>query len=124
MKLRPDQTDERSLAKCGEEAAALLVQHDFASLVDRFGYATAYGRELAKAVEDDFRRETSSPKEMDGTKELSITVRYFKPNNSNLLAVIECIVPLNEGAAVLLELVVTATGEDRNITLEDITNVI
>lgn len=124
MKLRSDQTDEWSLAKFGEEAAALLAQHDFASLVDRFGYALAYGRELAKAVEGDFRRVTSSSEESAGAKELSITVCYFEPNNSNLLAVVECIVPLKEGAAVLLELVVTASGEERHLTLEGISNAI
>lgn len=52
-----------------------------------------------------------------------IKVRYFEPNNiggTGLFTVVECYVPVADGAVVLLELVVFGNGEEKHITLEDI----
>lgn len=60
MKLLPAQTDESSLIAFGEEARSLLVGHDYAGLASRFGYALAYDRPLAAALEADFMSAVAS----------------------------------------------------------------
>ncbi len=61
MKLLATQTDETSLAAFGEEAQALLACHDYAGLASRFGYALAYDRPPAAAIEADFMSAVASP---------------------------------------------------------------
>jgi hypothetical protein len=123
MKLLPNQTDKRSLCLIGEEAAAVLVRNDFRGLADRFGYALAYGREPALAIEADCLKAKSVGRIEDQRNGQPITVKFFDPNSTNLIAVVECIVSLGGGAAVLLELIVTARREDRHITLENISDI-
>lgn len=125
MKLLPSQTDETSLSAFGQEAQVLLVRRDYAALASRFGYARANGRPLAAALEADFLNAASSPITV-GSGEylpLAITVTYFTPNATGLFAVIECPVSIAENSGVLLELIVTEKGEDRYITVEDISGV-
>jgi hypothetical protein len=50
-------------------------------------------------------------------------VKYFGPNDTGLFAVVECSIQVAEGATVLLELVVSGKGEEKHITLEDISGV-
>jgi hypothetical protein len=47
----------------------------------------------------------------------------FKPNSTGLFAVVECIVPIAEGTAVLFELIVSGKGEEKHIAIEDISGV-
>lgn len=123
MRLLLKQTDETTLASFGKEAAALLMQRDYASLANRFGYALAYGRELAVAIEEDYERAAATPFETNPDSVPSVEVRYFNPNSSGLFAVVECVVPVAEKSAVLLELVVTGSAEEKHITVEDISGV-
>jgi len=123
MKLLPKQTDESSLASFGKEAAAMLMQKDFASLASRFGYALAYGRELAAAIKEDYERAMATPIEAKLNTPPSVKVKYFTPNDSGLFALVECVVPVAEKSAVLLELVVTGGEEEKHITVEDISGV-
>lgn len=123
MKLLPAQTDERSLVVLGAEASEMLSQLDYSGLANRFGYALTYGREPAAAIEADYFKAASSPHRVGADNRLSIVVRYFKPNSTGLFAVVECAVPVTEGTAVLLELVVAGQGEEKHITVEDISGV-
>jgi len=50
-------------------------------------------------------------------------VRYFAPNDTGLFAVVECTVLVDDGTAVLLELIVPGKGEEKHITVEDISGV-
>ena len=50
-------------------------------------------------------------------------VRFFERNKSNVVAVIECLAPTENGAAVLVELVVSRKGVENHITLEDISGI-
>jgi hypothetical protein len=47
-------------------------------------------------------------------------VKYFGPNNSGLLAVVECLALAENGAKVLVELIVTGNETERHVTLEQI----
>jgi hypothetical protein len=123
MKLLPKQTDESTLASFGKEAVAMLMQQDYASLASRFGYALAYGRVLAAAIEEDYKRAAATPFEPTPDTQSSVKVKYFAPNSSGLFAVVECVVPVAEQSAVLLELVVTGNTEEKHITVEGISGV-
>jgi len=123
MKLLPSQTDERSLSALGEEARALLLRRDFALLANRFGYALAYDRAPAAAIEADYLRAAASPLTASTNAHQPIGVKYFALNDTGLFAVVECPVPVAEGATVLLELVVAGKGSDLHITVEDISGV-
>lgn len=120
MQLSENHVDELSLSRFGEEVVASLNQRDFQGLASRFGYALAYGRDLAVAIGEDFNRAVSEPQESNLGKDQTITVKYFKPNDSNLYALVECSVPISQGLTVLLELIVTHSGDEYHITLEDI----
>ena len=120
MKLLPSQTDEGSLSTFGEEACAMLMQHDYSGLANRFGYALAYDRAPAAAIETDFLSAVASSHNVVSDAHPSIVVKYFAPNDTGLFAVVECTVPVADGAAVRLELVVAGKGEEKHITVEDI----
>ena len=123
MKLLLSQSDEVSLSAFGEEARALLIRHDYSGLADRFGYALAYDRAPSAAIEADFLSAAASPHKVAPGAHLPIKVKYFAPNDTGLFAVVECTVPVAEGAAVLLELIVAGKGEEKHITVEDISGV-
>jgi hypothetical protein len=123
MKLLRTQTDEASLAAFGKEASSMLMHHNYSGLADRFGYALAYGRVPAAAIEADFVSAVASPLKAASGDDPSIAVKYFAPNDTGLFAVVECTVPVANGAAVLLELIVTGKEEERHITVEGISGV-
>jgi len=123
MKLSPTQTNERSLSAIGEEACGMLMRRDYSGLANRFGYALAHDRAPAAAIETDFLRAVASPHHVRSDASPSIVVKYFAPNDTGLFAVVECTVPVAPGAAVLLELIVAEKGEEKHITVEDISGV-
>ena len=120
MKLLSTQTDEKSLSGLGEEARAMLMRQDYLGLASKFGYALAYGREPAGAIETDFLRAAASADKVVSDEPMPIVVKYFGPNSTGLFAVVECTVPVADGTAVLLELMVAGKGEEKHITVEDI----
>jgi hypothetical protein len=120
MKLHSLQTDEVSLSGFGEEARALLLRQDFAALANRFGYALAFDRDPAGAIEADFLNAIASPHRMESGDCQSIKVRYFAANSTGLFALVECVIPVADKSAILLELIVTGNGEEKYITVEDI----
>jgi hypothetical protein len=123
MKLPSAQTDERSLSAFGEEARAMLIRHDYSGLANRFGYALAFDRAPAAAIETDFLSAVASPHNVRSDTYPPTVVKYFGPNDTGLFAVVECSIQVAEGATVLLELVVSGKGEEKHITLEDISGV-
>ncbi len=123
MKLLPTQTDEKWLSALGEEASALLLRRDFTGLANRFGYTLAYDRTPAAAIEADFLSAAVSPLSATSMARQPISVKYFAPNDTGLFAVVECLVPVAEGEAVLLELIVAGKGSEKHITVEDISGV-
>ena len=81
-------TDEDSLTALGVQASEMLARKEYSELASRFGYALCYGREPGKAIEADYQQALASPCEA-GTKK-PIVVKYFKPNSTQLFAVVEC----------------------------------
>ena len=123
MKLLLDQADEASLLRFGREAVSLLEKRDFELLANRFGYALAFGRSPVVAIESDFQsclsefRASSEPR---SAVPPSMGVKYFKPNGANLFAVVECVFNTLEGCSILAELIVSSSGEDKHVTLEEV----
>ncbi len=98
----------------------MLVRRDFTGLADRFGYALAFGRAPSAAIEADFNTAVASGSDEFAAGSPSIALAYFKPNDTGLIASIDCTLAVGDEASVFLSLVVTGEGEDRYVTLEDI----
>jgi hypothetical protein len=125
MKLLPTQLSEASLSALGEEARTLLMHHDYSGIANRFGYSLAYDRLPSAALEADFLSAAAAPITAASREYLPdvVTVKYFSPNDSGLFALVECPVPVVDGASVLLELIVTEYGGEKHITVEDISGI-
>ena len=123
MKLLSSQIDEVTLTAVGEEARNLLMRHDYSELASRFGYALSFDRAPSAAIEADFLSAAASPHAVASGAHLPITVKYLAPNDTGLFAVVECSVPVADGSAVLLELIVTGWGKEKHVTVEDISGV-
>ena len=123
MKLLPEQTDEASFLRFSREAVALLERRDFQTLAGRFGYALSCGRSPVAAIEGDFQAclaEFRASSEPQVAVPSSMVVKYFQPNSSNLFALVECVFTVPEGCPILAELIVSTSGEDKHITLEEV----
>jgi|ERR1035437_149870 hypothetical protein len=119
MKLLDNQLDKPSLAKFGEEACRLFVARDFRGLAERFGYALHGNLDEASAIEMDLQR-CLSGRDFSSTEMESVTVRHFKPNDTGLIWLIECVLLFDKSVRVLVELIVAKNGEAHNLYLEDI----
>ena len=124
MQIADSQFDESSLVALGAEALALLSTGNIQALAERFGYALALGRDPATAIQADLASALASVgatslvhADADAPK-----VGYFKSNMTGLLALVEGRAPTNNGKAILVELVVTGRGDEKFITLEDISD--
>jgi hypothetical protein len=92
-------------------------------LAGRFGYALSYDREPATAIREDLAACLSKM----GASSLAIEaersaprVVFYEPSTSNPFAVVECLARGDNGANILVELVVTSSGLEKHITLEDL----
>ncbi len=120
MKLLPAQFETAALLELGYEARALLMQRDFSALANRFGYALAYGRPIAAALEADCINPVTSALPSASNDNQPVSVTYFAPNETGLFALVECIVPTSNDKSLLLELIVAGKGEEKHISIEDI----
>jgi hypothetical protein len=120
MKLLSTQTDQAILSRFGEEAVALVIRQDFDALAIRFGYALAWNREPAIALKDDCERAASSPLKSKPDYGVLVVVKYFKQNDTGPFALVECAIPLTDGGAVGMDLIVAGNGEEKSISVEDI----
>lgn len=128
MKILDSQCDEVSLAHLGAEAAALLARSEYRELADRFGYALAFDKACAEAIQADvdaslleggFFAPLASPGQPD------ISVRYFKPKDVPFIALVECRLALaGQSGALLAELIITEKDGERSVTLEQISRTI
>jgi len=123
MKLIDSQVNAEALVELGMGAARLLCHGDIHTLARQFGYALSYGREPAVAIREDLNSSLSKvgAASLATAADLPVpTVLFYEANDSNLVALVECRVPADNGATVLVELVVTARGKEQHITLEEV----
>lgn len=124
MQIADNQFDEASLAALGVEALSLLTTGNVQVLAKRFGYAMARVRDLATAIQADLASAlvsvgATSLVHADGHPP---NIGYYTSNKTGLLALIEVRASTNNGKAILVELVVTGRGDEKFITLEDISD--
>ncbi len=121
MKINDDQLNNSVLSCFGTEVVGLLQSGNYVELAQRFGYAMSHGRVPSEALKEDFTSCCQSNDSQPNITEVvpSITVKYFKPNESALLAVVECTIEVGSGAQVLIELVATRGTDGIYLTLED-----
>ena len=128
MRIADNQCDEAVLARFGAEACELISKGGYRELADRFGYALAFGKDPAEAMQmdvDSSLLEGGAFTRLASPSEPEIKVRRFKPNDSNLVALVECLLELMGGTGSLfVELVVTAVGGEKHVTLESISHTI
>lgn len=98
----------------------MVIRQDFDTLAKRFGYALAWNREPAIALKDDYERAASSPLKSRPNDGVLVVVKYFKQNDTGLFALVECAIPLIDGGAVGMDLIVAGNGEEKSISVEDI----
>lgn len=122
MQISESQLQEAELVSLGAEAVRLLRSLDFSHLAAQFGYAVALGRDTAAAIREDMLAGFADlgANSLDAHRGLTTAVKYFQANGTGILASVECLVPTNNGSALLLELVVSADGETKYVTLEQL----
>ncbi|MCD7099006.1 hypothetical protein [Stenotrophomonas sp. MMGLT7] len=122
MKITDDQTTPEALEAFGLQATQLLCSGDFSTLAKHFGYALAYDRDPAVAI----REELSSSLAELGASSLGppqsglSSVSYFTSNDTGLLALVEQRIPTDNERHILLELIVSITGSDKHLVLEQV----
>jgi hypothetical protein len=117
--------DTKTLAALGVEALRLLYDGNIADLAARFGYALAYQREPARAIQDDLKLCLAElgASSLQAPLDPEPKVKYFEPNDTGLLAVVECLALADNGSRVLIELIVAGNDAETHVTLEDISAV-
>jgi hypothetical protein len=123
MQISDSQTDEISLAAFGVDAIQRLCAGDIAAVVDRYGYAIALGREPSDAIRDDLASCLDKVRASSLLPEPAITtasVKYFVPNDSGLFALVQAVAPAENGAGILVELIVTTCERHMYVSLEQL----
>lgn len=109
------------LFSLAEEVMGLLSAGEIDKLADRFGYAVKYNRDAATAIREDLAfclSDLGASSHSLTKSRLAPTVRYFKPNDTNLVAAVECVANADNGAELQISLIVTGSANTYFITLE------
>lgn len=125
MQLSVQKLDAISLAELGNDARRLLCAGDIDALAARFGYALALGRTPSDAIRDEL---ASCLNEANGERTVATgwqepQVAFFGQNSTGLFALVECLVPTENGRSLLLEVIVTRDGNQAHAALEQISAV-
>lgn len=125
MQITADQTSVGSLAAFGAQATILLCAGQISQLAEQYGYALAHSREPSLAIQEEL---AASLSQLGASSVLEPPaapprVSYFKPNDTGLFALIEQHIPTDNGKHVLLELIVTGSGPQKFVTLEQVSAV-
>ena len=128
MRIADNQCDETVLARLSAEVCELISKGGYRELADRFGYALAFDKDPAEAIQvdvDSSLLEGGAFTRLASPSEPEIKVRRFKPNDANFVALVECRLELMDGTGGLfVELVVTAVGDEKHVTLEQISHTV
>ena len=122
MQLSAPQLEPAPLAELGEEVRQLLFAGEIDTLAARFGYALAFDRKPANAIRETLGvclSEIGSSR-LIATGWAAPRVSYFKPNDTGLLALVECNLPTDNGKSILVELIVAGSSAKAHATLEQI----
>ena len=117
----PLQLEPESLTALVAEASKLLASSRYTELASRFGYAIALGRTPSAAIQQDLEASLAQLQatHLDADATPKIDVKFFGPTES-LVALAESRIPTQNGRAILLELVVTASSKSFHATVEQV----
>ena len=124
MKATLSHLQDPELGQLGLDASRLLCSGQLRSLHEQFGYALAFDRDPISALESDVAAVLSElgAGSFGDPNEATYKVRHFKPGETGLTSLVECLVPTNNGKQVLVELVLTQKGAERFLTLEQVSS--
>ena len=122
MQITDDKIDNAVLKSIGRDVVHLLCAGNVDALAARFGYAVALGRGAATAIREDLVECLGKVGAISlaSNSQFDCDVKFFAPNSSNLVAIVEGVVPTLNGGDVLVEIAVTSDGSNRYATLEQI----
>ncbi|MFL6657466.1 MAG: hypothetical protein ACJ8GW_05300 [Massilia sp.] len=122
MQIVDEKLDVAALKAIGWDVVQLLRAGQIKALAGRFGYALAFGRELEAAIREDLAECLGQigADDFASHAKCDYEVKFFELNSSNLIALVECVIPANNGNEVLAEVVITSDGRKRYATLEQI----
>jgi hypothetical protein len=122
MQIANGKIDDAALKEIGRDVVHLLCSGEVDALAARFGYAVALGRDPATAIREDLAECLGQIGAINLARNLEsgCDVKFFAPNSSNIVALVECVVPAINGGSLLVEVVVTSDGSNRYATLEQI----
>lgn len=120
MEITPDDLNNEFLGSLGEEAVALLHGRFFERLIEKFPYAVAFDRNPAEAIEQDLESCLRDDEQAYGLVGPSITVKYFRPGQSFLVAVVECLTQFPGEKMILLDLIVSVGKSGMHVCVESI----
>ena len=122
MKLAPEDLNDLALERLGVEAASLISAGSLHSLHAQFGYALAFNRDPIEALAEDVAATLAEvgASGFGDPSQSCAKVKHFEPNEIGLSRLVECLLPTNNGKHLLVELVVSATGSEAHLTLEQV----
>jgi len=126
MKITANHINDMELTKLGKQVVSLVKGHEYKKLANQFGYALAYEENPVDVIKKEIDRclsEFGKQSKFTETSSTEIVVKYFESNNTGLVAVVECTLPIENGAnGMLVELIVTEKNGEHYVTLEQISN--
>jgi hypothetical protein len=125
MQINSEKIDDATLQAIGREVVQLLKSDDIGTLAARYGYAVALGRDVVVAIREDLADclRSGGVGELGPDDDFGCDVKFFKPNQSNLLALVECLGPVRNGTSVLVEVIISFDECRTYATLEQISAV-
>lgn len=122
MQLLPRQQNADALRNLASAGLDLLTTNQFELLVERYGYATALGRDPVAAVQVDLAQAMSdaSASGFLPVRSRDLPAANYQASASCLRAAIDCELRTQGGRSVWVSFVVTATESEQFFTLEDI----
>ena len=124
MKITNNEINDTALSSYGLKAVHLINEQNYNKLAELFGYALSYGEKPASMIEKEIvscLSQAGSDAKLQTSDNTDIVVKYFDKNNINLIAVVECLIPIKNGVGeVLIELIVAGENNDNHISLEQI----
>jgi len=120
VEITPDDLNNEFLSSLGSEAVALLHGRFFERLTEKFPYAVAFDRHPAEAIEQDLESCLRDDEQASGLVGPSIRVKYFRPGQSFLVAVVECFTQFPGGKMILLDLIVSVGKSGMHVCVEGV----
>jgi len=116
--------DDVRLIDIGNNVAKLILDKRYSELADSFGYALSFDKNPNEAIESEIANCLSSiglTAKLSNTTIPEVVVKYFKPNDSNFVALVGCILYIeNSTRKILVELIAIGDNSCSSISIEEI----